>query len=98
MPSIAQIIRRRRNRKERQNHSRSRSQIWGLLFFGGVAILLLLPLSLLSFLYLRTVQYFPSPADTIYLDPIVQTTNFYERSGEILLYSVQDPLGDERRW
>lgn len=98
MSSIAQIIRRRRNRKERQNQTRSRNRLWLYLLFGGLGIVLLLPISLLSFLYLRAVQYFPSPADTIYLDPIVQTTNFYERSGEILLYSVQDPLGDERRW
>jgi penicillin-binding protein 1A len=98
MSSVAQIIRRRRNRKARQNHSRSRSQIWAYFVFGGIAVLLLIPLSLLSFLYLRAVQYFPSPADTIYLDPIIQTTNFYERTGSVLLYSVQDPLGDERLW
>lgn len=40
----------------------------------------------------------PSSAETIYLDPIIGTTDLLDRSGTTVLYSVQDPLGDNRRW
>jgi membrane peptidoglycan carboxypeptidase len=55
-------------------------------------------LGLTGFLYLRATNHMPTPAQTIYLDPIVQSSNFYDRTGAALLYSVQDPLGDERKW
>jgi len=102
VPSVAQIIRRRRNRKDRQRQANNRSRLWSTLVFGGTALAILGPiLSILGFtgfLYFRAIAHMPTPADTIYLDPIVASTNFYDNTGGILLYSVQDPLGDNRRW
>ncbi|GAB5492892.1 MAG: PBP1A family penicillin-binding protein [Phototrophicaceae bacterium] len=102
MPSVTQIIRRRRNRKQRQARETRRSNAWSSLVFGGTALIILIPilgvLGLSAFLYLRAVTHMPSPADTIYLDPIVAETNFYDSTGENLLYSLSDPLGDNRQW
>lgn len=102
MPSVAQIIRRRRNRKQRRSREKTRSRLWSGLIFGSLSLLILGPLLLvigfISFLYIRAVNHMPSPADTIYLDPIIADTNFYDDSGVTLIYSVQDPLGDERQW
>ena len=102
VPSVTQIIRRRRNRKERQARAKTRSTIWSSLIFGGTALAIIVPilgvLGLSAFLYLRSVSYMPSPADTIYLDPIVAETNFYDNTGSSLLYSLSDPLGDNRQW
>lgn len=102
MPSVAQIIRRRRNRKQRQRVANNRSRVWSALVFGGTALAILGPifsiLGFTGFLYFRAVNHMPSPADTIYLDPIVASTNFYDDTGSFLLYSVQDPLGDSRQW
>ena len=102
MPSVTQIIRRRRNRKQRQRRDNTRSQLWSALIFGGTAIAIIGPivsiLGFAGFLYFRAVNFMPSPADTIYLDPIVASTNLYDRTGNTLLYAVQDPLGDNRQW
>jgi membrane peptidoglycan carboxypeptidase len=43
-------------------------------------------------------QRLPTPADTVYLDPIIGATELYDRSGNTRLFSVQDPLGDTREW
>jgi len=51
-----------------------------------------------SVMYWRSANGLPQPLDTIYLDPIIGPTQFYDRSGQTLLFSVQDPLGDEREW
>ncbi|MGJ3238690.1 MAG: penicillin-binding protein [Anaerolineae bacterium] len=102
MPSVAHIIRRRRNRKQRQDRAGRRSQFWSALVFGGTALAILGPivgvLSFAGFLYFRAVGHMPSPADTIYLDPIVASTTFYDERNSTLLYAVQDPLGDDRQW
>ncbi len=102
MPSVTQIIRRRRNHKQRQRRDNTRSQLWSALIFGGTAIAIIGPivsiLGFAGFLYFRAVNFMPSPADTIYLDPIVASTNLYDRTGNTLLYAVQDPLGDNRQW
>lgn len=102
MPSVTQIIRRRRNRKQRQARANIRSNLWSSLIFGGIALIILVPilgiLGLSGFLYFRAVSHMPSPADTIYLDPIVAETNFYDNTGGNLLYSLSDPLGDNRQW
>lgn len=102
MPSVAHTIRRRRNRKQRRKQEQTRNRLWSLLIVGSLVLLVLGPilafLGLTGFLYFRAISHMPDPAQTIYLDPIVQSTNFYDRTGAALLYSVQDPLGDERQW
>jgi hypothetical protein len=49
-------------------------------------------------MYTQAVAEMPQPVDTIYLDPIVGPTRLYDRNGQTLLFSVQDPLGDQRAW
>ncbi|MCA9914261.1 MAG: penicillin-binding protein, partial [Anaerolineae bacterium] len=102
MPSIAHIIRRRRNRKQYRAQTRTRSRIWLGLVIGLLALAILVPtgiiLGLAGWLYFQAAAQMPTPAETIYLDPIIGPTNFYDRTGSELLYAVVDPLGDERQW
>lgn len=102
MPSVAHIIRRRRSRKQRQQETRQGQRLWAGLAFSAVALLILIPvavtLGLAGFLYVRATNAMLSPAETIYLDPIIGPTNLYDRTGETLLYAVRDPLGNDRVW
>ncbi|MDQ7027790.1 MAG: transglycosylase domain-containing protein [Anaerolineae bacterium] len=102
MPSVAHIIRRRRNRKQRRRRAVRQSRGWWSLIITVLLLTFIIPLLVLvglaSYLYVQSITYMPSPADTIYLDPIIGTTDFVDRSGAVLLYSVQDPLGDDRQW
>ncbi len=102
MPSIAHIIRRRRNRKQYRAATRTRSRLWLGLVIAVVALAMLVPLSIIlglaGWLYGRAAAQMPTQAETIYLDPIIGPTNFYDRTGAELLYAVVDPLGDEREW
>lgn len=102
MPSVAHIIRRRRNRKQRRRLRRLHNRLWATLVLSVVAALVVVPLlvilGLAGWLYGRAVDVMPSPAQTIYLDPIIGPTNLYDRTGEQLIFAVQDPLGDERIW
>ncbi|MCI0712422.1 MAG: penicillin-binding protein [Chloroflexi bacterium] len=102
MPSVAHIIRRRHNRKQRRRRERRRSTGWWSLIISLMLLIVVGPLlvivGLAGALYLQAVRYMPTPANTIYLDPIIGPTNFVDRDNALLLYSVQDPLGDERQW
>lgn len=102
MPSVAHIIRRRHNRKQRRRDQRTHSRLWTGVIVGLLLLAIVVPLGvvfgLAGVLYLQAVSLMPSPADTIYLDPIIGPTNFYDSSASTLLYAVQDPLGDERQW
>lgn len=102
MPSVAHIIRRRRGRKVRRTETRSRSRLWLLLLAAVLLLALVIPLGtifgLASYLYALAVDTMPSPAETVYLDPIIGPTELYDRAGSTLLYVVEDPLGDERAW
>ena len=70
----------------------------------GVALLALvvLPITVLVGggigMYWRATQALPLPQQTIYVDPIVGPSELYDRTGGTLLFSVQDPLGDQREW
>ncbi len=100
--SVAHIIRRRRNRKQRQRHSAYKNRLWGGLIGGLLLLLVVLPvggvLAVSGWLYLRAVAVLPTPADTIYTDPASSATQLYDRTGQILLLSVSDPLGRSRAW
>jgi membrane peptidoglycan carboxypeptidase len=50
-----------------------------------------------GFMYWRSARDLPQPADTVQLNA-VGATQLYDRTGETLLFAVQDPLGDERTW
>jgi len=100
--SITHVIRRRRNRKQRRQQAAIHNRLWSLLVIGMISLAVILPaigaFGFIGFLYFRAVSAMPSPADTISLDPIIGPTNLYDRSGSTLLFSVSDPLGDERAW
>lgn len=102
MPSVAQIIRRRRNREQRQAQARQRDRLWTGFIVGSALVIIIGPmvaiLTFLSFLYWRASSQMPQRIDTIYLDPIIDDTRFYDASDAVRIYAVQDPLGDEREW
>lgn len=102
MSSVAHIIRRRRARKSRHREQRQRSSLWGLLILAVIAVVVVVPLAVIlgvaGLLYSQAANFLPTPAETIYLDPIIGATQLYDRSGGTLIYSVEDPLGNQRRW
>lgn len=102
MASATRIIQRRRRREERQRQAQGRTRLWLAIIIIAVFALLVLPASILiggaAGMYWRATRDLPDPQATIYLDPIVGPTRLYDRSGQTLLFSVQDPLGDERQW
>ncbi len=100
--SVAHIIRRRRNRRARKQQAFTRRRSIGLALFFVLALLVIAPAGVVlgggALLYLNAVGDLPTPQETIYLDPIIGPTRLYDRSGQTLLISVQDPLGDQRVW
>jgi len=100
MPSIPQIVRRRHNRKQRRHHATVRTRIWGAGIALALALLVLLPvggvMGVSAVLYGQAASRLVSPSQTIYTDPIIGTTELYDRSGQTLLFSVSDPLGNDR--
>ncbi len=102
MSSIPHIIRRRRARKARRQEQRQRSSIWGLLILAVIVVVLVVPMAVIlgvaGLLYSQATNFLPTPAETIYLDPIIGPTQLYDRSDGTLIYSVEDPLGNQRRW
>ncbi len=102
MPSIAHIIRRRHNRKRNRRKQSMRSTVW-------LSLLLLLPtiaalapvLALLGvsvWLYASAASHLPTPPATVFLGSADAGSRFYDRTGRELLYSINDPLGADRRW
>jgi membrane carboxypeptidase/penicillin-binding protein len=69
---------------------------------GLVLVLVVIPASVALggaiSIYNDATRALPEPLATIYLDPIVGPTQLYDQTGTTLLFSVQDPLGDERQW
>ncbi|MBZ0301669.1 MAG: transglycosylase domain-containing protein [Anaerolineae bacterium] len=102
MASATQIIQRRRRREERQQAKQARLRMWMLLVAALGTILVVVPGVTLAggalMMYIQATRTLPEPLDTIYLDPIVGQTRLYDRSGQTMLFSVQDPLGDQRTW
>lgn len=102
MSSVAHIIRRKRARKARQQEQRQRSSIWMALVLMIAGVLFIVPLVVIlgvaGLLYIQAVNAMPTPAETIYLDPIIGATELYDRTNGTLIYTVEDPLGNQRRW
>lgn len=102
MGSATQIIQRRRRREERRQAQQNRVRLWVGILLALAFALIVLPSGAFAggavYMYTQAVAGMPAPLDTIYLDPIVGPTQLYDRSGQTLLFSVQDPLGDEREW
>jgi membrane peptidoglycan carboxypeptidase len=102
MGSATQIIQRRHRRAARRRAQQDRVRLWmGILLALALALIVLPGMAFAGgavVMYSQAVAAMPAPLDTIYLDPIVGPTQLYDRSGQTLLFSVQDPLGDERAW
>lgn len=102
MTSATQLIRRRRARKARRSAVRSRTRMWTNL--GIVALLLVIGVPLASFfgvaayVYTQAIRGMPTPAQTTFISAAIGPTRLYDRTGNTLLYTVQDPLGDDRQW
>lgn len=102
MSSVAHIIRQRRNRRERNRQKQHTRRIQALTLVGFFSVFLLIPLIsgtvIAAVYYLQLTAELPQPESTIYLDPAVGASQIYDRSGQTLLWSVVDPLGDDRSW
>ena len=102
MPSAAHIIRRRRVRKARKGARRRRAGLWALVMAVVLFALVIAPLAatvgLAAWLYAQAASHLPPPSETLYLDPLIGVTRLTDRSGNTLLYAVEDPLGSQRHW
>ncbi len=102
MPSVAHIIRRRHNRKRRRQQQGRRSAIWIFVIICIPSMLasapLLAALGLSVWLYGTAASIMPATEDTIFPAAVTGVTQFFDRSGQRLLHSAEDPLGDNRRW
>src|SRR5690606_30148577 len=96
------IIQRRRRRAARKQAAKARTRLWIAIFAVAVLVLVVLPATVLAGggigMYWRATQALPQPQQTIYVDSMIGPSQLYDRSGQTLLFSVQDPLGDEREW
>lgn len=102
MTSAVQIIQRRRRRMARRLAAQQRARLWVSIFTVLITALLIVPALVFVggglWMYAQAARALPQPLDTIYLDPIVGPTQLLDRSGQVRLFSVQDPLGDQRAW
>ena len=102
MPSVAHIIRRRHSRKHRRYDESKRSTIWLIVTLGIPLTIALTPIfgmtALSLWLYGAAASHMPMPEDTVLLDPVAGVTRFFDNGGRIPIYTVDDPLGDERHW
>ena len=102
MPAVAHIIRRRHSRKRRRARETKRSAFWFALLVGIPLALALTPLlgvlGISLWLYVSAASYMPTPQETVILGHERGETRFYDESGARLIYSVADPLGENRRW
>lgn len=77
-----------------------RHRTWAVLFSLAVLLLIILPGGVVfggtAAIYLSAVQELPVPG----ISPFSAegTTEFYDRTGETLIYTLQDPLDEQRVW
>jgi membrane peptidoglycan carboxypeptidase len=65
----------------------------------GLAILLVVTgLGSMVGIYAYYVQDLPEPGEITIVEENFETTRIYDRSGEVLLYEIIDPLGGDRQW
>lgn len=102
MSTAGQIVRRRRRRYARQAQQNTINRNWLILSLVFILIAFVLPgggiLAGAAVPYLRALQVLPTPQQTIFVDDMIGATEIYDESGQTLLFAVQDPLGEERRW
>jgi membrane peptidoglycan carboxypeptidase len=102
MTSTAHLIRRRRATRKRRRQQRTRQRTALMVTFLLLSLLIVLPLGgglaySLSY-YASATAGLPVPEDTIYLDAAIGPSQMLDRTGETLIWSIDDPLGAEREW
>ena len=102
MVSSTQLILRRRNRKARKHSRNTRQTFWWAFFaviFGNAFIL---PLGSVAAgaaaMYLTATGDIPTPQDSLSALASQGVTRFCDASNTRLLYSLEDPLGEQRIW
>lgn len=102
MVSVAKLIVRRRQRRVRQKRNQLVQRFLSATISTAVVVLGVLPAivgGVTGWIYYQSlVAMLPAPQDTLALDPQMGTTRFYDRTGEVLIWELADPLGDEREW
>lgn len=103
MASVAQIVRRRRQRRLRRRAQRSRRRVWsGFLVFLGILVIigpLTVVLGYVGSVYARALDALPDdPKQNLDLDPVIGGSQFYDSSGQTLLFTMEAPFSGERVW
>lgn len=101
MTTAAQIIRRRRARKSRKQAQAGRVRVWTAIWLTLVMLGVVAPVGVVAgttaYVYSEAVRDLPSPVETTFQDSL-GITRLYDRTGEIELFALQDPLGSSRAW
>ena len=102
MPAVTHTVRRRRRRKRRRSIGTRRSSFWFTFVVGIPLAIALSPLlgglGLSFWLYAAAASQMPTPQETVFINGAGSETRFFDASGARLIYSVSDPLGENRRW
>lgn len=102
MASATQIIRRRRRRAGHKQARRTRSAFWWSLAVAAILVVFVLPAGAAvagaAVMYAGPAREVPSPEASVRALTSGNVTRFFDRANTTLIYSLQDPLGDRRRW
>lgn len=93
---------RRKARKARRAQQRTRAHLRGWIFGALAFVLMGVPLLVIfggaAVTYMQAVADLPRPVDTTFVGALNGATRLTDRSGQTVIYSVEDPLGDQRAW
>ena len=102
MASVAHIVRRRRRRIARLQVRQQQHRFWLSLSSVLFILLIVLPTGVAFggalVVYWDAAQDLATPQDSLAALTAQGVTQFYDRDDTTLLYSLQDPLGDQRTW
>ncbi len=102
MASVAQIIRRRRQRRALYERREKRTLLWGTVFTLLIVLFVIVPVTVLfssvGLVYASAMSRLPEPQETIRSDIIIGATEIFDASGQVLLFSVEDSLIEDRPW
>ncbi|MBL8144964.1 MAG: transglycosylase domain-containing protein [Anaerolineae bacterium] len=102
MATATKIIHRRRRRAERQQTRRTRGLFWwslaSIAFFAVVVLPVGAAVAGAAWMYAGPAAEVPSPEASVRALTSGNVTRFFDRTNAALLYSLQDPLGERRRW